>query len=333
MKSKSFMLMILSMGFGLIAAIGISQVMRTSKANTQPVTKMGPVLVAADHLDMKARLTEENVKIENWPVSIIPENAVTKLEDIKEMITRTRMSKGMPIVGSAIINEKEANIISIPDGFKVVAIKVAADDTISGLLNPGDKVDIMGFFKIRSRGETQTVARTFMKAIRVFSVNNKMQAAQNRQEAGGARGAIVGVLATEKQSEEIFYAQKTGTIKLVLRGEESVSDGDVESIEDIMAIDENLAMETESEEQVQQAFPMPAHFGTAEYSTIVWKGNSPEKVTFQGNGLLPQRSGDNVPPPGHSRNSDGPEGPEDLEEFDGNDEIDRKLDQDQYRGE
>ena len=81
MKSKSFMLMILSMGFGLIAAIGISQVMGRSKGSNQPAQKMAPVLVAADHLDMNVLLTEENVKIENWPEAIIPEDAAVALED------------------------------------------------------------------------------------------------------------------------------------------------------------------------------------------------------------------------------------------------------------
>ncbi len=54
MKSKSFMLMILSMGFGLIAAIGISQVMGRNNGPAVKAPKMGPVLVAADHLDHNA---------------------------------------------------------------------------------------------------------------------------------------------------------------------------------------------------------------------------------------------------------------------------------------
>ena len=50
MKSKSFMLMVLSMGFGLVAAIGISQVLGQKSANAEPEKAMGPVIVAAARL-------------------------------------------------------------------------------------------------------------------------------------------------------------------------------------------------------------------------------------------------------------------------------------------
>ena len=162
MKSKSMMLMVLSMGFGLIAAIGISQVMGRS-SSAQPAVKMGSVLVAADDVDIHQKLTEENVKIENWPANIIPEDAITSLEEITEtkQIVLSRLSKGMPIVQSQCITEKEHinNGKQIPEGFKVVAIKVSGDDTISGLLKPGDKVDVIGFFKKKVNGETQTVSK------------------------------------------------------------------------------------------------------------------------------------------------------------------------------
>jgi len=104
-------------------------------------------------------------------------------------------------------------------GFKLVAIKVSGDDTMSGLLNPGDKVDIMGFFKKRNRnGQTQTTSRTFLKGLRVFSVNGRTRAG-DREESISSGSAIVSVLVNEKQSEDIYFAQQTGEIKLVMRGE------------------------------------------------------------------------------------------------------------------
>jgi len=332
MKSKSFMLMILSMGFGLIAAIGISQVMKTSKANTQPVTKMGTVLVAADFLDMKEPLTEENVKIENWPLTIIPENAVTSLDDIEDMATKVRMSKGMPIVKSSIGNKKNIGRLTIPEGYKVVAIKVSGDDTISGLLNPGDKVDVIGYFKRRVRGETRQIARTFQKGLKVFSINNKMRATDDRSDGASGRSAIVGVLVTEKQSEEIFFVQKTGEIKLVLRGDYVEGDDDVEDISDIMNLDHNNdhgdGNDDEEVVEEEQYVDVPAQYETGP-SMIVWNGGSAEKITFQP-GALPQtvgRGGEPAP----DYNSPGKEAAE--EDFDGNEDIDRELEQDQYQGE
>ena len=337
MKSKSFMLMILSMGFGLIAAIGISQVMgRQSNAN--PITEMGPVLVAADHLDMKALLTAENVKIENWPLNIIPEDAATKIEDITDMVIRTRLSKGMPIVKSTIVNKKDAGELAIPDGFKVVAIKVSGDSGLGGLLDPGDKVDVIGLFKRRgSLGQNQTTTRTFLKGLRVFSVNSQMTARDDRQNGATNGNAIVGVLVTEKQSEEIYYVQRTGEIKLVLRGDHVGSDEAVEDLSDIMEWGDLGVPEGDDDqltaESGQALLSPPAISGRRKpVSMTVWRGSNAEVVTFS-NDQPPQSS---TPSPEQSRKpseNPGDENGSDEADSDGSNEIDRGLEQDQYRGE
>ena len=287
MKSKSFMLMVLSMGFGLIAAIGISQVMGRSKTNAQPVIPMGPVLVAADHLEINSRLTEENVKIENWPANIIPEGAATTIEDIDSMLVNSRVGKGMPLLAGSMVHEKEAGIINIPEGFKVCAIKVSGDDTIHGLLNPGDKVDIIGFFKKRGRsGQMQTTSRTFLKGLRVFSVDGNRRAG-SREDGLKSGGAIVGVLVNEKQSEDIYYVQKTGEIKLVLRGDYHEGDDSPESLDDIMDWDEPEEELADSEPGDLEPELDLAPNQTA--SMVVRLGNAPPQVvTFQGDSLVPQ---------------------------------------------
>lgn len=328
MKSKSFMLMILSMGFGLIAAIGISQVMGRNKANNQPVQKMGPVLVAADFLDVNTLLTEENVKIENWPKKIIPEDAITKVEDLKEMCARTPLSKGMPIVSASIINEKLINKLHIPDGFKVVSLKVSGDDLIAGLLNPGDKVDLIGYFRKRTRsGEQQQITRTFQKAVRVFSINSRTTTAENRAESGTTGGAILSLLVTERQSEEIYFVKKTGEIKVVLRGNTTPEDDQVDDISDII----NWNTETE-QEVVAKEIKAPIQPASKKAQMIVWQADTPQIVSFTP-GQLPTSTGPAGPEPPPGSTPPGEAGSLNGDEFDGSEEIDRGLDQDQYPGE
>lgn len=287
MKSKSLMLMVLSMGFGLIAAIGISQVMGRSKASAQPVVKMGPVLVAADHLDLHSKLTSDNIKIENWPANIIPENAATTIEELEGMVNTTRLTKGMPLVLDGIDLEKNIGILSIPPGFKVVAVKVSGD--VSGLLTPGSKVDVIGFFKKRGRtGQTQTTSKTFLKGLQVFSVNNNMNAIKRDQLGSGAGNAIVGVLVNEKQSEEIYYVQKTGEIKLVLRGDFQEGDDETDSLDDIMQWDE--------ESQLAEDFPAAEQPPAMEIkqpmnaTMVIWDGPEPRLVKLE-QGSLPSQTG------------------------------------------
>ena len=102
MKSKSLILLVLSLGFGIVAAIGISQVLN-GRADAGPAeSPRGPVLLASADLSLYEKLTEENVKLENWTLETIPENAVTSLDEIVDMVTTTRLSPGIPIVRNAI---------------------------------------------------------------------------------------------------------------------------------------------------------------------------------------------------------------------------------------
>lgn len=327
--------MILSMGFGLIAAIGISQVMGRSGGSAVEAPKMGPVIVSADPLDLNSALTEESVTLENWPLDIIPENAATSLDEIKDKYINRRMSKGMPLIKSTIVTRQDLNKLPIPEGFRVVAIKVSGDSLVAGLLGPGDLVDVVGFFERRTRGGSkQTTTRTFLKALRVFSVNNKITVSEQREDGSTSSSGIVGVLVSQKQAEEIIHVMRTGSIQLVLRPMADMEgDDEVDSLEDILDWQNSSEIAATPtpvgpEAAPRTQFAAPESFA-AQDSMIVWIGNSPEKVIFTP-GALPQTTGQRRP---------GPPPREAMEvraireDFNGSDEIDRNLEQDQYRGE
>ena len=201
MKSKSLILLVLSVGFGILAAIGISQVMKSNAiGDDTPVTPMGPVVLAASQLNLRTQLTDENVKIENWPINIIPPEAVTSLDEIKDMVTLAPMSQRMPIMKGSIQHKNKSTGPPIPPNMKVVAVRVSADDTIGNLLNPGDRVDVIGVFKQRSRtnSRSSTKSRTFLKALQVYSIGNKTRVDSSEKNGNGSASSIVGLLVTEK---------------------------------------------------------------------------------------------------------------------------------------
>ena len=337
MKSKSLILMVLSLGFGLVAAIGINQVMKRPVEGDTNVQPHGPVLVAAGVLDLKTELTEENVKIENWPVNIIPPEAVSSLEDITDMVTLSRMHQGMPIVKGSIRHKNIVSTPKVPLGMKVVAVRVAADDTIGNLLEPGNKVDVIGVFKTRDATTNRTTvnSRTFLKALQVYSIGNKTEiSASDENNKRANASSIVGLLVNEKQSEALVFVQDTGSIKLVLRGDDEENDGEVGPLEEII---EKLADKK------------PASMAREDKAQLdIWKGNSLSTTTMGSDGSR-QAGSDNRPSGSDNRPSgSGNRGPSSDDDFsdvppllNGNDQgesgsrgdNDRGIDDDQYRGE
>lgn len=219
MKSKSIILMAVSLGFGLVAAIGISQVMgRNNNQPKAPKQETRPILVALDHLDAYGELTPEKVAIENWPANLVPPDAITSLEETKDKLLNCRVAKKMPVLKQMVVNRNEVNRLAIPKNHKVLGIKLPADDVIGGLLSPGDVVDLIGVFT----NDKTKVSRTFLTNIRVFSVNNKTAPDMDRGKSG-SQGAIVGVLLTKSQAEKLILAQKVAQIRLALRSEDNDS--------------------------------------------------------------------------------------------------------------
>lgn len=231
MKSKSIFLMAISLGFGLIAAIGISQVMGRSKAPTEPKIQTVPVLLASEDLDAMTPLTAEHVVVETWPVDHVPEGAASSLEDIEGMVINQRLAKDFPIHLDNLVNEKDANVLAIPPGYKVVGIKVSSDDHLEGILQPGDRVDIIGIFR-RSGPNAEPIAKTFLKRIRIFSVNAKLKTDIQRAEKTRST-TVVSVLATERQANQLVLVQRVAELKLILRSKEDDVNADEE--DDVLA--------------------------------------------------------------------------------------------------
>lgn len=226
MKSKSLILMFVSLGFGLIAAIGISQVMGRSGGGGSSM-RMAPVVVATDFIDINTVLTEEIVKVEEWPINIIPEKAAQSLEQLQNMSAARAIQKGAPLFLTDLVNKDSAADLAIKPGQRLISLKVGPEQISNGLMKPGDRVDIIGTFTMGSGQNQTTFATTFLKNIQVYSVNDSFQRQTGPREAGDAKqNSIVGLVVSEKQAEKLAIVQRVGTLSFVMRGKSSVNDSD-----------------------------------------------------------------------------------------------------------
>lgn len=221
MKSKSVFLMAVSLGFGLVAAIGITQVMGRNNAEPTVEVKKQTVMVAVEDLDINTELTPEMFSEEQWPVELVPEGVVASIEEIEGKVTTSRVGKKGPVFLSNLVLKSELREKKIPAGFKVIGISMGSDDHIYGLLEPGDLVDLIAVFRATSKG--QPSSQTFLRKVRVFSVASRTS--KDPENRGGAKGnTVVGLLVTEKQSEQIVLVKNVADLKLAMRSNQESAD-------------------------------------------------------------------------------------------------------------
>jgi pilus assembly protein CpaB len=271
MRTKSLVLIIIALGCGLVASIGISEVL---KQKPQGAAETEPILVAAIDIDIGKKLDAQNVKVEQWPKGKVPEGAVHTLEEVEELFTRSRMYAGEPVLSAKLMDSGQASGAIIPDGYRVVPVRVELD-TVIGLIQPGDLVDVMVFLR-QGPDVPRTGSYTILRMARVFAVNS--QTDRNTEEKGQEVAAkTVSLLVKPKQAERLTLATELGKIRLALRRPEDTVPDDEEVVKDLPAIFRDAEMVAMDDPQKPtseptSAFPVPQVVlpPTAVASTAVW---------------------------------------------------------------
>jgi pilus assembly protein CpaB len=218
MRPKSLILLSLALGCGLVAALGINQMMAKQGPSTSGETVQ--VYVAAKDVNTNDLLQPESVKLEAWPKDKVPLGALSKDQDIEGRRARTKLYAGEPILDAKLLAKGEAGgsvIDNIPSGMRVVAIRVDAVKAGANLIKPGDRVDVIVHIQQNStRGVTEPTTKTFLQDVRVFAVNDVFVRDHDGQQKITAQ--TISLLVKPEQVELITLAEEMGKIRLSMRG-------------------------------------------------------------------------------------------------------------------
>jgi pilus assembly protein CpaB len=234
MRMKSLILIFIALGCGLVASIGISQVMDRGGGGGD--VEMAEILVALVDIDIGSKLDAQNVKLEDWPKNKVPEGAVRRLEDVKEKFANARFYKGEPLHISKVTDNMKSVAQGVPDGYRAMPVKVE-EDTVMKAISPGDRVDVMVFLR-KSNEIPETGVFTILKNVRVFAINTNTE----RSESSGGKGEAtnfrtISLLVKIDQSRDLALAAQVGKILLTLRRPDEQDD---ELGEDVTPIDSLL---------------------------------------------------------------------------------------------
>jgi pilus assembly protein CpaB len=306
MRSKSILLLALALGCGLVASIGISQVMEARNKSPSEGGDMQPIFVAMTDINANEVLSAQVIKLEEWPKKMVPAGALTKLEDVEGKRCRMKLYQGEPILAAKLLGADEsvgaAN--QIPSGYRVAHVKVDAVTGGSNLILPGDRVDVLVF---RSTGNTNgTAAKIVLQDIKVFAVDTHTETEFSRTKSDQSEpmtAKTIALLVTPQQSVILHAASEiSGSVRLVLRNPDDESHASVPgvTIADIFGPDQfsdrtaeqNLTRDPEHGGPKKDAPAQPPIATVAQRTGPPWKmvvmyGSELKEVEFPGDGSLP----------------------------------------------
>ncbi|MEZ6044395.1 MAG: Flp pilus assembly protein CpaB [Planctomycetaceae bacterium] len=121
------------------------------------------MLVAIEAIGPGTMLTEANTEFREIPLDAIPAGAVTRPEQYQERAILSRAVPNEPIMEAKLgARGVSGASTEIPKGMRVVSVKVNQTTTHSGLMLPGDRVDVLLTFQSRStsNGRSAMVRKT-----------------------------------------------------------------------------------------------------------------------------------------------------------------------------
>jgi Flp pilus assembly protein CpaB len=255
MRPKSFLLLALALGCGLVASIGISQVMdRKPQAKLETV----PIYVALHNINLGDPIAANMLSLQEWPKDKVPRGAISELEDLEGRRPRTAIFEGEPLLeGKLLASGQIADPIrAIPKGMRLKTIAVDAEKSAAGLLGPGDRVDVQLFVRKDQRtGINAAQSKIILQNIRVFAVDQTVQ----RSPDGADERTIaktVSLMLSPEQASKISLAEQIGELSLIPRNpdDEETAEWTEFTIEDLLADGEknNREREQARDEDVAQ---------------------------------------------------------------------------------
>jgi pilus assembly protein CpaB len=200
-------------------------------AGAAPTPTPVPVLVATRDLPVGAVIGPEDVAVRAgmggpWAPQTLtrPEEAVGKYVRVPllagEPVLRGKLQEAPPPQGPAA---------RIPTGRRALAVRVDEVVAAGGILRPGDRVDVVAVFDRQTYGKEAALLLLQNIAVLAVGMETEGESPADRSSSRTGEGAAaaaartaafpktVTLLVTPEEAQRLALAEKTGTLRLVLR--------------------------------------------------------------------------------------------------------------------
>jgi pilus assembly protein CpaB len=172
------------------------------------------VVVAANDIQVGARVEEHDARIAKFPANGLPGGAYSKKSQVLGRGVIIPIAKGEFILPSKLAPENAgAGLPSlIPPGMRAVSVRVNEVVSVAGFVGPGTRVDVLLTGTPNGGSEPQTT--TVLQNVAVIASGHTLE----RNASGEAQSTpVITLLASPEDAERLTLASSEGKIQLSLR--------------------------------------------------------------------------------------------------------------------
>ena len=225
--SVIMVLLLATTAFGLIAYN-----MNLPKQAPVMVTEKGPAappivdyFVAARPLPKGTLARAEDFAVRTVPPERVPAGAILETPDSKAglpgSLVRKFVDAGSPVTLQDILRPRDRGFLAsvlAPDS-RAVSIKVDEESGVSGLIRPGDHVDVV-LTQVFEKADParRALSETVLRNVRVIAIDQEIvQGGQPVSAALGKQAQTVSLELAQEQVKKITVAKQLGTLSLAVR--------------------------------------------------------------------------------------------------------------------
>jgi pilus assembly protein CpaB len=211
-RTRLLMIGVLALALGFLVSVYVYKSLQSkSGAPSDPGID---VIVAADDLQVGARVEEHDIKIIRIPVADLPSGAPRRRSDVLGHGVIIPITKGEFILPTKLAGENAGSGLPslIPPGMRAVSVKVNEVVSVAGFVTAGTRVDVLLTGTPNGGSEPQTT--TVLQNVAVLAAGSKLERNQNGEPVNTP---VITLLVSPDDAQKLALASSEGKIQLALR--------------------------------------------------------------------------------------------------------------------
>lgn len=216
------LVLLIAILFGLITAFLIFNFL-TNATKTADTTEYVDIVIAKDNISQKTVLTANMLSTKKIPVQYKHSRELTDTKDAIGKVALVPINAGQSIHGNHIIRPGESNeglAYKIPEGKRAMSVAIDEVSGVSGLIKPGDRVDIISNITIEDpKDDRKQIPFTLvvLQDIEVLSVGKILETKVGDGGPNITEARTITLAVTIEESLPLKSVSERGSISLLLR--------------------------------------------------------------------------------------------------------------------
>ncbi len=228
MQNRNLVVIAIAVVFGLIAVVLANSYfsgVQERQANLAKQQALTSIVVATQPLEFGTKLTPQNIRMQSFPATSVPEGAFRSIQDaLKDNRVALRpIVPNEPILADKVSGPGGRATLAalLPDGMRAFSIPIDAVRGVAGFVLPGTMVDVMLTRKIQGDGATSEDLRAdvILSNVQVLAVDQGADEKEGKPKVGKTATLSVSLF----DAQRLTIAQKIGTLSLALRKVETAA--------------------------------------------------------------------------------------------------------------